>query len=62
MDDGDLQTDSFNDYYHLAHSAMNLWSHIMKGNIQWEIVVIMGQALEEYANLDRRLPQFWTSE
>lgn len=54
MDDGDLQTDTFHDYYYLAHSAMNLWSHIMKGNMQWEIMTIIGQALEEYANLDRR--------
>lgn len=53
MDDGNLQTNAFHDYCHLSHSALSLWSHIMKGNIQWEIVNIMGQALEEYASLER---------
>jgi hypothetical protein len=37
-------------YRQLAYSVVMIWSHIMEGNIQWEIVNIMGLALKEYAN------------
>lgn len=49
----DTESNFEQDYRRLDSSMINLWALIMKGNTQWELVKIMGQALGEYAKLER---------
>ncbi|EXJ79406.1 hypothetical protein A1O3_08908 [Capronia epimyces CBS 606.96] len=51
--EGSIESRSRSDYLELAYMVVRIWAVIMRGNVQWRMVNIIGQALELYANLCR---------